>query len=240
MNKIMKVCSVFCLFFMLSMLAACGGSDEDAASSGEQNAQTNSENKEVDTSELISQGKAIDGMSFEYDATVPGSPVIHAKVATKGKNMRTEMASPDGNGNIITIINGEQGVAYMYQPEQNMATQIDISSIETESYSPQDSLEAVDPGDMVYADKETIDGKTCLVYEYKYGVDNSTGKMWIWEEYGLPLKVEYTQGEQELTVEYSNVQVGNIPDSTFELPEGVQVMDLNVPNFDGNIPNING
>jgi outer membrane lipoprotein-sorting protein len=71
---------------------------------------------------------------------------------------------------------------------------------------------------------ETIDGKVCKVITYD---DTGAGsmKMWIWEEKGLPLKMEMTSSNgDKTTIDYTNIDFSDIPDSIFELPEGVQII----------------
>ncbi|NLB18936.1 MAG: hypothetical protein GX825_09475 [Syntrophomonadaceae bacterium] len=50
--------------------------------------------------------------------------------------------------------------------------------------------------------------------------------MWIWKDYGLPLKVETIVEGESLVIEYKNINIGEIDDSMFELPAGIEVMDL--------------
>ncbi len=69
---------------------------------------------------------------------------------------------------------------------------------------------------------ETIDGKACLVVEYS--VSGAPTKMWLWQDYGFPLRVETKVPAGIKVVESSNIDFADIPDSMFELPPGVQVI----------------
>jgi outer membrane lipoprotein-sorting protein len=71
---------------------------------------------------------------------------------------------------------------------------------------------------------ETIDGKLCLVVEYT--VQGLSTKAWIWQEYGFPLKVVTETAQGTTMVEYKNIDFSGIPDSEFQLPPGVQIMDM--------------
>lgn len=52
-------------------------------------------------------------------------------------------------------------------------------------------------------------------------------KMWVHEEYGIPLRVEVTEADGSKSVlEYKNLKVGPQPADTFKLPAGVQVTDM--------------
>ena len=50
--------------------------------------------------------------------------------------------------------------------------------------------------------------------------------MWISEEHGLPLRVEANEGGVKTVLEYKNIKVGPIPDDTFKMPAGVEIMDM--------------
>ena len=75
----------------------------------------------------------------------------------------------------------------------------------------------------------TIDGKDCLVVEYI--VNGEPTKMWLWQDYGFPLRVETTVPAGINIVESRNIDFTDIPDSVFELPQGVQLIKpgLNPP-----------
>jgi len=69
---------------------------------------------------------------------------------------------------------------------------------------------------------DTIDGKKATVIQYSpHQTRNSTTKVWIWNEKGIPLKT-YTTMEKEgiitaLEYQYRNYTFSDIPDSTFNL-----------------------
>jgi hypothetical protein len=42
----------------------------------------------------------------------------------------------------------------------------------------------------------------------------------------MPLRVETTSGTETIIVEFLNFTIGNIDDSMFQLPAGVQIMDM--------------
>ncbi|MBC7325977.1 MAG: hypothetical protein H5T99_11820 [Moorella sp. (in: Bacteria)] len=53
-------------------------------------------------------------------------------------------------------------------------------------------------------------------------------RMWVREDYGLPVRVEVTSAAGGKTVmEYKNLRVGPLPPDTFKLPTGVEVTDIN-------------
>ena len=106
-------------------------------------------------------------------------------------------------------------------PAQNLAIRLDLS---TAPESPLEGTGAIEGYDPTVIGTETYDGKECLVVEYS--IDGVQTKMWLWKQYGFPVKVVTTTADATITVEYKNMDFGPIPDSVFELPEGVQIMEL--------------
>ena len=74
---------------------------------------------------------------------------------------------------------------------------------------------------------ETIDGHPCDIYRY---IDPQTGgheTVWVWTEKMFPIRIESENTNGKTLTELSNIQIGAaLPDSTFKLPDGVQVMDM--------------
>ncbi|MBT4511696.1 MAG: hypothetical protein HOC20_05750 [Chloroflexi bacterium] len=71
---------------------------------------------------------------------------------------------------------------------------------------------------------DTIDGKKCIIAEYN--VAGAKTKMWLWEDNGIPLKMETVAPQGIMVVEYKSVDFGCAADSMFELPQGVPIMDM--------------
>jgi len=109
---------------------------------------------------------------------------------------------------------------YMYLPEQSMAMKMDLAQAPKSATEEAGSILDYNP---TVVGTETIDGKVCLVVEYT--AEGATTKAWIWEEHGFPIRVEATTSEGTTIVEYKNIEFVDIPDSEFELPEGVQIIE---------------
>lgn len=73
---------------------------------------------------------------------------------------------------------------------------------------------------------EVWNGKKCLVVK---GIDDkgNESKWWLWMEHGIPIKVELTTSDGKfVNTELHNIEVGDIVDNMFELPDGVQIMEM--------------
>ena len=90
--------------------------------------------------------------------------------------------------------------------------------------SPTEQSESVMQYNPVTLGTETLDGKKCLVIEYT--METGKTKSWLWTKYGIPIKTEITTAEGTTVVETKNIEFGGISDSMFELPTGVQIMQI--------------
>jgi len=165
-----------------------------------------------------------DGFSYDYVITMPNGEKYTHKMWVKSGNMRSEMENPAGGEPILAIVNRDEAMVYVYQPEVNYALQMPIDQSDVDTTSPKDFLSGSDTESMVFMSRETFDNKECLVYETDY--EGGKSKMWIWEEAGMPLRVETTSGADTILVEFLNFKIGDIDDSLFLLPEGAQIMDM--------------
>ena len=132
--------------------------------------------------------------------------------------MRTETVV-EGQTTIM-LVDSDAQVTYMYFPDTNMAMKMSFE----EPDSPIEDAESIPDFNPVILGTETLDGKVCLVVEYTF--EGITVKMWVWKDNGFPIRVEMTTPEGDMVMEYRNYDFGDIPDSKFELPEGVQIQEI--------------
>ncbi|MDD2510691.1 MAG: lipoprotein [Syntrophomonas sp.] len=230
MKKNLFITFILLLFAITALVAGCGQkSSETSAPAPKEAGQSNSSSDDTSAQSLITKGMAVKNISYDCEVSLPEGEKMTMKALIKGKKMRTEMPNPEGGGNIISIIDSDQGFVYIYQPDQKTATKMGISmSQQDNTPSPQDTMESLNADIMKYIGKETIDGKTCLVYEFQDG-NQETSKIWLWEDYGIPLKIESIMDGKKSVLEYRNVKTDEIPDSMFEIPEGTTIMEFNMP-----------
>lgn len=158
--------------------------------------------------------------SVTYDQkTTQGRAVYESKVSMKDRLFRMEMAM---GGQTSIIIRNAEGT-FTYMPAEGMA-------MKTPHLRPgQGPLSGADNYaqylEQNHAEKtgsETVDGHACDIYRYNDPEGGMT-TVWVWTEKMFPIKY---QTDSSLT-ELSNIEVGAaIPDDQFQLPAGVQVMDM--------------
>lgn len=136
----------------------------------------------------------------------------------KGEKIRTE--ERDGGRTTAHFINMENGEHYFYFLGDVTATILSENEIknvlERSIFYKMKSV--FDNDHPVLIDKEEINDKECLVVSYG---ELGESKMWIWEEHGLPLKIE----EELITLEVVSIDFTEIDDSYLEVPLGVEKVD---------------
>ncbi len=218
------------LVLMLVLIAGCSSQEKPANTDSGQTPANQQEKGETSLVDVFAKNKGIQSMSFEMTTTMPEGPALESKMWFKGENLRMETNMPEAGGNVVYIANKADKAMYMYQPAQNIAMKLPYK--EEQFSGPQDKAQDVDASKAHYVGKDKIDGKTCLVYELS--VEGAKEKIWVWEEYGLPLRMETEAEGQKTIIEYRNVKVGDIDDNMFKLPAGTQIMDMaNMPGVSG-------
>ncbi len=225
-------CMFFLVLFLIVSLMACGqAQDLPPADPGQEQEEMGQEEAagtgdEPDASDLMSLFQELEQVSYETVVSAPDLPQdMTMKTWVKGDKIRMEMEGEQGvySGKVITIMDETENVLYIYNPQENSATKMDMSlSAEDEQLDPEEFMNDLD--NYVYIGRDTIDGKRCQVYEAKEG--DTTVKMWIWEQHGFPLRMEISDEYGTTVAEFRNISFGNIPDSMFEIPAGVEVVDL--------------
>ena len=179
-------------------------------------------------SDLLDKAKG--SPSATYDLVISGGAIAGTETmkvwATETKE---RMDFTIGGMKSITIVDKEAQVMYMYDPDQNTAIRMDFSSADTQGQA-QSFTEVMEEYNPTVVGTETIDGKKCTVIEFETVTEDATvtQKMWVWKDYGFPIKVEMTSSlTPETTVmEMKNIEFGPIDPSVFELPDDVVITDL--------------
>ena len=159
-----------------------------------------------------------------YDQKVTGRGMtMMSKVTLKDNQLRMESQSDAGS---IIIFKNPQGM-FSYMPAEGMA--MSLSSLE-QFQKPLEKLDDYDAylkeAHAKYLRSETVNGLACDVYEFADSSGETT-TAWVWKERQFPVRAETMTKDGKVTVEMSNITLGgSVPDSAFQLPPGVQVMDM--------------
>jgi outer membrane lipoprotein-sorting protein len=187
-----------------------GGGEENGGGNG----------GEESLADILEHGADLVSVRYEAVITSPGAPQQIMQIWFKQNKMRTEMTQQGQT--VVMIANFDSQVAYFYYPAMNMAYQMNF---EQAMELPLADAQSITDYEYQIIGTETLDGKECLVVEYTVPAEQETVKMWIWKEYGFPIRAEMTTAEGTTIAEYRNLEFGDIPDNMFELPAGVQMME---------------
>ena len=162
-------------------------------------------------SEILGLTSAIESLKFDMAMTAPGMPDITSKVWQETNKMKTEMTVQGMT--IITYIDYDAQRLCAYVPTMGMVVASDFSQAPADPIGESGTILDYQP---TIIGEETIDGKVCLVFEWT--TDGVHTKWWLWKAKGFPIKAVMTTPEGTTTIEYSNIEFGDIPDSEFEFP----------------------
>ncbi len=180
--------------------------------------------------DILSRTAGVASVKYDVVITPPGKPPITQKIWLKKNKMRMELIVQGQS--VVNLTDTVLKTMISYMPSQNTAIRMDFSQA---SPSATDSAKSVENYKPTIIGTEILNGKVCLVVEHI--TKDGSGKMWIWKQYGLPVRSEVTSPEGKTIMEYQNFEFTDIPDSTFDLPAGVQVMSLpTLPSFPATPP----
>jgi outer membrane lipoprotein-sorting protein len=229
MNKVISLLLVVVMVLGCISLVACGGGGGGGGGGGATTPpgggttppgeeETTPSGEEESLGDILGLGA---GITVKYDMvmTAPGTPTMTQHWWVKQNKVRTEMTQ--GGQTMISLIDYDAQTMYVYMPEENMAYKMAFNPT---TQSAVEEAQSITDYDYDVIGTETLDGKVCLVVEYTY--EQVTVKAWIWKEHGFPIREEMTTTEGKTVVEFKNIEFGDIPDDMFELPAGVQIIEM--------------
>jgi outer membrane lipoprotein-sorting protein len=177
-----------------------------------------------DLLELFKKAGEIDQLYYEVKTSVGREELYKGKTWMKGSMVRNEI---DFNGDIIVFIYDiETGVGYSYNPAEKTGMRTEFASGVTEGQrGPTSYTEEVASCNYRVEGTETRDGHKCKVVVLLDDQGAEESRLWISEQYGIPVRVEGTTEEGFLVLEYKNLNTGPISDDVFKVPEDVEIFD---------------
>ena len=145
------------------------------------------------------------------------------KLIVEDPYYRMEMEE-DGQ-QLCILVNKDKQITDVVMPEQKMYMEISSGSMQSASNDVFQSIEKQKSTyDTKMVGKETVNGYECEKYEISDG-----GKLlstyWQSTELGFPIKV-VTGVNQNMIMELKNIQIGDVDDSLFKVPDGYMKMDM--------------
>ena len=163
--------------------------------------------------------------SASYDQKMTqGRNVYQSKMSLKDQFFRMEMTA---EGQTMIIIHNADGT-YTVMPSEGMAMK--TAQLHPGQGPVKGASHYAQYLQQQHAQKtgsETIDGHACDIYRY---TDSETGELttaWVWTDKMFPVKFEIEAKTGKMLIELSNIQLAAaISDDAFQLPAGIQVMDM--------------
>lgn len=217
MKKIIQFVLIGLLAFILS---GCGGGDKAAAPASPPA-------KQESVTDLLAKANSLPGLAYDFTMKGKEGTLMSGKVWMSGKKMKTEILIDKMK--VSGFMDMEAMVMYNYMPEQNMLMKIPLEQNDIPKTPAQFSKEAAADGiKLKILETVTYDGVRCKVITQTDEKQEEQVKLWVREDYGIPVKVEMTlkDGSLQMLVEYKNIQVGPVPPETFVLPQGVPITDM--------------
>lgn len=234
MKKYSALICVLLVFLFSIVLAGCGGTTkETSAPSSNQpsvNTQTPTGNsqdkasKEETISELFTKGQKLEGISYDCLVSEKGNATLNSKVWIQGSKMKVEVTSEGQK--MITLIDGDSVIGY--NPDLKTAYKLSIDKAK-QTKTPNEYLKDANAQSDKFKSLETTvyDSVKCRVFSSSGPDGKEQTKMWLREDYGIPVKVETVGSDGTISVlEYKNMKVGPLPEDTFKLPADVQITDM--------------
>lgn len=173
-----------------------------------------------DIKDVLVKAREID--SLVYDVTMKKfGEDFSLKFWEKKESMRMDVLFKSRT--MINLWDKEKGLGYLYTAGDTTATEISIDQAkDIFNSSIKGWTEEALNYDLVVVKKEELDDKDCFLVKY----DKKEGevRMWVWEDYGLPIKIinQEEWGVVEIFIE--NIDISDVPDAVFRLPLGTEII----------------
>lgn len=229
-----SLASAILLIATLLLLSGCGGDNKKApdkpaapAASAPTAPVKSASAAEETIAAIMMKAKNTPGFSYDMVMTAPGFSNTSKLWSSKDK-MRVENAFEGKK--VITIVDGD--ITYMYNPDENTAIKFSGKDLPTgmegKPENPADFQDNMVKDSLKALETVVYEGVKCRVITFIDKEDGATAKMWLREDYGLPMKQEVISKKGEkMTIEYKNMKIGAQSADLFKLPAGVKIQDMN-------------
>jgi len=174
--------------------------------------------------EILATAKDLPSYAFDMVADYLGEETISRLWVKDGS---TKMETTSEAGTTVYLMQAETQSAYLYFPEKKTGMQLewdDTAQTTSGGMFGDEYIAEIQANQPIIVGEEMLDGKNCLVTQWT--AEGMEEKVWIWKEYGLPIRTEITMGGETNVTEFRNIQIGNVADSEFELPDDIQITPL--------------
>lgn len=176
--------------------------------------------------DLLAKGKQIPGISYDFTSKIK-DVTMSGKVWAQKNKVKTEMTV--SGQKMLTIFDND--TVYQCDLANKVAMKFSLKGMQgfgvQKPKQPSEFNDNFKGGSLKVVQTTVYEGIKCTVM---LAVDKSTNdqvKMWVRDDYGLPMRAEITTNKgDKMVIEYKNMKVGPLPADTFNLPPGMQIQDM--------------
>jgi outer membrane lipoprotein-sorting protein len=179
---------------------------------------------------ILGKTESIDSMYFEIDATITmtgyGTQNAQIQIWQKPPYVKEQISGMyGGTSTTMTVIHRPDG-NYTYDAAQGkyvLTPEVTSFSSWMQYFDSETLKGLLNNQSLGNMQKVTLDGKQATLFNYSLSVEevSVSVQMWIWNDYGVPLKayVDMDMKEMAMTVDFvfENYSFSDIPDSTFNI-----------------------
>jgi outer membrane lipoprotein-sorting protein len=179
---------------------------------------------------ILDKTESIDSMYFEIDATITmsgyGTQNAQIQIWQKPPYVKEQISGMySGASTTMTVIHRPDG-NYTYDAAQGkyvLTPEVTSFSSWLQYFDSETLKGLLNNQSLGNMQKVTLDGKQATLFNYSLSVEevSVSVQMWIWNDYGVPLKayVDMDMKEMAMTVDFvfENYSFSDIPDSTFNI-----------------------
>ena len=179
---------------------------------------------------ILGKTESIDSMYFEIDATITmtgyGTQNAQIQIWQKPPYVKEQISGMyGGTSTTMTVIHRPDG-NYTYDAAQGkyvLTPEVTSFSSWLQYFDSETLRGLLNNQSLGNMQKVTLDGKQATLFNYSLSVEevSVSVQMWIWNDYGVPLKayVDMDMKEMAMTVDFvfENYSFSDIPDSTFNI-----------------------
>jgi outer membrane lipoprotein-sorting protein len=179
---------------------------------------------------ILGKTESIDSMYFEIDATITmtgyGTQNAQIQIWQKPPYVKEQISGMyGGTSTTMTVIHRPDG-NYTYDAAQGkyvLTPEVTSFSSWMQYFDSETLRGLLNNQSLGNMQKVTLDGKQATLFNYSLSVEevSVSVQMWIWNDYGVPLKayVDMDMKEMAMTVDFvfENYSFSDIPDSTFNI-----------------------
>ena len=162
--------------------------------------------------------------SYEVEVITNGQSDF-TKFWVSGNKSRMELMPSETQDNVITILDGDEKVSYIYQPEDNTLI---IKDYEPVSHDYDENDNYIDYMKSLFDDVKvengTFEGQPVQILSGN--ISGNKNIIWISTKTRFPVKSEYYKdGKVVYTSLTKNFNISPVDQSLFKVPEGAEVID---------------